>query len=355
MADTIERTVFSEGEILRAQDLNAAFEQGRGRDARHARQEHRWGIVQGLELRGAAGPMGFDVTLTAGVARDSRGREILVPRDERLTPDAFNVTGDKEAWFPVFLVGLDEAASTPGMGGACGGGARQGMRETYELQIGRAQEVDTWESDQTEPEVDEGPDAPQGQEQPRVLVGFVQWDTDQGNFKAVSAKTPSGARARRAGLRGNAIESADARVLMLLGDSEDEALSIQQGKKEPLLKLESSGDLWIKGALKSVVKQGVQVSSGIATDGTRLPLPVGMSESDAAALNVNVFVQALASSVPQLVVECGVDAQRRVRCLVRPFTGALDQSTNKYGPGGLDVPRPWSVSYLVVVSPKGGS
>jgi hypothetical protein len=348
MADVIERPLFTEGDILRSEDLNAAADQSRARDARHARQAHRWGIVVGLDLVGSSGPGGFEITLTPGVARDIRGREIVVPNGSVLSPDAFNVSGGEEDWFPVFLVGVDEVVTAGSAFGACGGVRGRRALERYEIEYGRPQEAIDWDQ-QNAPDVDEGPDASPGQSAPRVLLGFVQSKND--NFSAVKDASPTNIRRRYAGVRGGAFESPNGTVVALVGDTEKEAISVRaDGGSNPILTLDRKGNLSIQGTLQSALKGDVKVSSGVASDGVKLPLPAGVKESDVGTkLSLHVFVRPFVDMM-LVPVECTVDDQRRVRCRVRELK---DQGLGN--PPTLDSAQAWPVDYLLFVGPKGTS
>ncbi len=349
MSELIERPLFAEGEILRAEDLNASGDQARGRDARHARLAHRWGIVTGLALEGSAGAGGFEIRLSPGVARDVRGREIVVPKEEVLSPDAFNVAGGEEDWFPVFLVGVDEVVTGGSAFGACGGATGRRAREAYEIEYGRPQEAIDWE-EQDEPEVDEGPDLPSGENAPRVLLGFVQWKND--GFAAVKDASPTNIRRRYAGVHGGSIESPDGSVLALIADTTKEALSFRvDGGTSPILALDRQGNLTIQGTLESALKGEVKISSGVASDGVKLPLPRGVKESDVGSkLALHVFLRPAVAGALLVAEECAADDQRRVRCRVRRLTvdGAGDVTADATAVA-------WPVDYLLIVGPKGTS
>src|SRR5687768_17330815 len=122
MSDQIARPVFFEGQILGAIDLQDTVEYSRGREARHERYLHTWGIASGLEL--SAKPKQIEVNnatidyqeiwLSPGLAIDGRGREILVPESRRLSEDDFDQLNvaitDPTALYPVLLIGRDKTA-----------------------------------------------------------------------------------------------------------------------------------------------------------------------------------------------------------------------------------------------------
>lgn len=349
MAEVIERPLFAEGEILRAEDLNATIDQSRARDARHSRQAHRWGIVIGLELVGNSSSGGFEINLRGGVARDIRGREIVVPADEVLSPDDFHVTGGEKDWFPVFLLGVDEIASGTSLG-VCGDIAGRRTRERYEVQFGRPQEAIDWE-EQDEPEVDEGPDLPTGGTAARVLLGFVQWDSNKNNFTAVEAFSPAGIKRRYAGVRGGAFESPDGKILALVAGAEKDAIAVHvDGGSNPVFRLDRQGNLSIQGTLESALKGDVKVSSGVASDGVKLPLPSGVKEEDVGKkLALHIFLRPLIE-MALIPVECSVDDQRRLRCQVREVFDTVAPPNLQW-----KTARTWPAEYLVVVGPKGAT
>jgi hypothetical protein len=351
MADPIARPVFSDGEILRADDLNTTIDLARARDARHARQAHRWGIVSGLELSGADQSGGFEVTMAAGVARDVRGREIVVAGAHVLSPDSFNVTGAEDDWFPVFLVGVDQPAIGGKRLGACAGAGGRRTLEDFEIEFGRPQEALDWEA-QDAPDVDEGPDTPAGQFAARVLLGFVQWKN--GNFAAVNDASPAGVRRRLAGVRGGSMESIDGTVLARVGDSAQEALAFSIEGGPPILQLDRKGNLFIQGSLQAALSGDVKVSSGVATNGSKLPLPEGVAEADVGnKVTAHAFLRPRVDGL-FLTIECGVDDARRVRCRVTPIVA---NTTAVPGVKLAEIKDEVlaEVDYLLVVAAKGKS
>src|SRR6266404_3997208 len=95
MSDLIARPTFYEGEVLPAADLTAAVEYPRDQMARHNRYLHTWGIASGLKLTAgkatttSGGETYKPITLSAGVAIDGTGREIVVPDDVDLSSQDF--------------------------------------------------------------------------------------------------------------------------------------------------------------------------------------------------------------------------------------------------------------------------
>jgi hypothetical protein len=349
MGDPIERPFFADGETLEADDLNATVDVARARDARHARQAHRWGIISGLSFSGADTPAGFEVTLGTGTARDIRGRELVVSEPRVLSPDAFNVGGGGDTdWYPVFIIGVESDSTGSQALGRCSANPGVRRREDVEIEFGRPQEAINWE-DQPVAEVEVGPDTPSGQSAARVLVGFVQWNTNQGTFTAAKEFSPT-VRRRGAGARGGAFESIDGSVLGRFGDAENEAFALVVDGKPPLLSVDRKGNLTIQGTLSSALKSDVKVSSGIATDGTKLPLPDGVAEADVGTrVTVHVFLRPLVTEVPSLPTECRVDEFRRVRCV------AWSLKAPTAGTATWDAPAEARVEYLLIAAPKGPS
>lgn len=373
MADQLERPVFAEGEILRAQDLNNAIEQARLRAARHARQQHRWGIVRGLELKWSKDAK--ELTLSPGVAIDVRGRELVVPNTERISPDVFTVSGTEEDWFPLFLLAVDEQFAGDAILGGCGGASGPRVRESFELQFQRPGEAEHWDTYEEQPSVTDGPDYVSGQSRrPRVLVGFVKWDSLEKQFTEATGDLDYKRARRLAGPLGHAWETPDAKVQVRLGASpysDKDVLALLVGEdaksQKVLARFDNKGNLRITGDLilertgqaqtptdstptpTPTSTEDVKLISGTASDGVQLPLPPGVDEAHVTEEKValHVFTRPVASSTPVLVTECGVDAERRVRCLARVLSGTED-STGQLTGLKLGPPQSWSVEYLVL-------
>jgi hypothetical protein len=355
MPDAIARPLFTEGEILSAQELNDAQDGSRARDARHARQAHRWGIVAGLALTGKSGAAGYDVTVPAGVARDVRGREIVVPTDTLLSPDDFQgVSGPKDAWFPVFLIGISQTVAGAATTGACGGSGGQRVEERFQIQFGRPDQADGWEdAEQAKvPAVDEGPDSPSAQDIPQVLLGFVQWDPGPpGRFTKAALANSTGVTPRYAGVRGGAWESVDSSVRLDVGADDQQALAVRvkSAGDQPILTLSRQGNLTIQGTINTALPLQVRLASGVATDGVKLPLPAGVAESDVGVTVTLHVVVAPRATDPLVALECGVDDQRRVRCRAATLTLAgAGNAVNQLAAAAY-----WPVDFLVLAGPKG--
>src|SRR5215470_17719934 len=117
------RPTFHEGQVLAAADLAATVAYARGAAARHTRYLHDWGIAEGLGLvtenrtDPATNARYVEVSVSAGMAIDGTGREIVVPEPVVLAEADFEeVNGADEPTdepYPVFLTAADR---TPGTG-----------------------------------------------------------------------------------------------------------------------------------------------------------------------------------------------------------------------------------------------
>jgi hypothetical protein len=366
MSDQIERPIFYEGQILGAEHLERTVDHARGQQARHERHLHLWGIANGLALTGkgkqtAQGVNYQEVTLSAGMAIDGTGREIVVPEAERLSEDLFdqlnvaiNVT---EAWYPVFLIGRDEPAPQPPIAiGTCDSSQPTRVVEGYEVTFGRpGDELDL--DTQDVPEVADGP----GNGTWRVLLGFVQWDATIKHFKAV-ANESSGIGRRYAGVQADEVAARGGRLTLrsrsrlevgkpaVVMDETDGGLLqfgllTTPGVVTPVFSVNSKGDVTAEGTIAGAVTPGsVQVQSGIAMDGVLLPLPPGIKPEDIevgkVTLHSHVTPQITQAQAPDpsstwgvITLECRVGSDRRIHCQVRWFkiggtsTDILDQAT----------------------------
>jgi hypothetical protein len=84
MADTVKRMNYYDHQFLRAPDFSDEQQYHLDMRRMHNRALHTWGIVQGLQVTAAGGGTGTAVTVNAGVAIDSAGREIVLPNDTNL-------------------------------------------------------------------------------------------------------------------------------------------------------------------------------------------------------------------------------------------------------------------------------
>src|SRR5262249_13775504 len=177
--------------------------------ARHNRYLHLWGIATGLDLEGkdketASRTKYQAITVSAGIAIDGTGREIVVPESEPLSEDLFDqlniAIADPDAWYPVFLVGRDEPApQQPFALGSCDTSQPKRKLEGFEVTFGRpGDELDL--DAQDAPDISDGP----GSATWRVLLGFVQWIAAIKRFKAVGNES-GGIGRRYAGVQADVV------------------------------------------------------------------------------------------------------------------------------------------------------
>lgn len=358
MSDTILRPTFYEGEILPSQHLVGTVDAARGQLARHERYVHRWGIVTGLQLKGAKTPdkKGVDymaVSLTEGMAADGSGREIIVVGDVPLNPADFDhqINGKKDLWYPVFLSGRDEnAVSSSLLAGACTSSLPTQVKETYDITYGSPGAEQSLD-EQPAPGISDGPADGVTTSAWLVLLGYVQWDPDRKVFSDVHDTNADGTVGRHyigvnaanvvAGggtlqLATHPTGSPDAKTIMALEIHETNVGELVFGKQNSdgsvssVFTVDSKGDLTITGKFTSAVKPGsIQVQSGIASDGIILPLPPGVTSADKSDLHIEASLRLNLDDYPPppsaapgetwiiVPLECFVDDFRQVHCRIR--------------------------------------
>lgn len=84
MANTVKRLNYYDHQFLRVPDFTDEQDYHLSMRRLHNSALHTWGIVQGLQVTLAGGGTGTAVTVNAGVAIDSTGREIVLPADTNL-------------------------------------------------------------------------------------------------------------------------------------------------------------------------------------------------------------------------------------------------------------------------------
>jgi len=377
VSDLIERPIFYEGQILGAADLQAAVDHAAGQMARHERYLHLWGIASGLTLdkqdRSTAGPPPMpyvEVTITAGLAIDGTGREVVVPQDTPLSEAEFDqenvaVGAGKDDWFPVFLVGRDELGSVPSFGSlACTTSAPARTVENFTIQFGRPGQAAQLD-DQTKKAPSDG--AASGEW--RVLIGFVQWNSDIGKFKAIANKD-RGIGPRYAGVCADEVaarsgtlvlrsvprtEAGKTAVVMDDSNGGEFRFGLQNaaGVVTPVFTVNAKGDVKAEGKIQGAVTPGsVQVQSGTAMNGVIVPLPPGITEEMVAPDKGTVHIQltprmdltplkpTTAGNWIGIPFECRVDADRRLHCVIRWLD--VSSATIKNLPGLCD--------YLLIVA-----
>ena len=313
------------------------------------------------------------MTIKSGVAIDGTGREVVVPADTSLSEAEFeegNVAVDagKEDWFPVFLIGGDESGDVPSFGSpACTTGAAARMIENFSIQFGRPGQAAQLDN-QTIKTPSDGP----GSREWRVLVGFVQWDTNIGKFKAIATKD-QGIGPRYAGVQADEVAARSGTLVLRSAPRTDAGktavvmddtnggefrfgLQNAAGVVTPVFTVNAKGDVKAEGKIQGAVAPGsVQVQSGTAMDGVVLPLPPGVTEDMVAPGKATVHVQLtprmdITSATPtgtgpwiSIPSECHVDADRRLHYTIRWIDMSL--------PGFLPVQYlPGLCDYLLVVA-----
>ncbi|NHZ89625.1 hypothetical protein F2P45_11460 [Massilia sp. CCM 8733] len=363
MTTPISRPVFAENQILSAADVNAIVSHARSARARHDRYLHSWGIAYGLELIGTArtdtlGPY-IEVTVSPGLATDGAGREIVVTEAVRVSEDEFdqrNITDSandpEQHFYPVFINGRDEQTSTTGHRNAmCLENPSARVSESFVISFGRlgtAAELDQQEVPD--------PDAPvgSGQQPWRLLLGYVSWNGTRFVEVRNTDISGSGITRRYVGARAGEVTGlGDSLVLRSAPRSESKKAGLvidntdggqlrfglhgSQGKVEPVFTVNAQGDVFAAGRIFGAIAGGVQVESGVISDGLEVPLPAGITQAqvDDGEASFQIQVQPRyqqPASLPPLAageywlmqpLDCRVDG-RRVVCLVRwvPTAGA---------------------------------
>lgn len=84
MANTVKRLNYYDHQFLRAPDFTDEQSYHLNMRRLHNSSLHTWGIVQGLGVTATSGGTGTAVTVSAGFALDSTGRELVLPADQNL-------------------------------------------------------------------------------------------------------------------------------------------------------------------------------------------------------------------------------------------------------------------------------
>lgn len=398
MSNSIERPLFFEGQILSADDLTTAVDFSRNQLAQHERYLHLWGIAGGLGLSGkekqtAQGQKFQEVTVAAGVAIDGRGREIVVPADEVLSPENFDelsiATADPDgtALYPVFLVGRDITASQTAMvARACDNSQPSRSVEGFDITFGSPGEEANLD-DQLTVALTDGPGDSSNDKDWRILLGYVGWGATLSdgtkkvkNFIKVVNTSKEGVGPRYAGVQADVVaaRSGSLSLRTSAGSQADKpAVLLEDTAKGGLLRfgsqnaagvltevfsIDSKGNVVAKGSLSGAVTPStIKVQSGVITDGAVLPLPPGISEqqvTDGVTLHIHLTPRPFAAAKPPVAgndwiavpLECALDAtSRRVLCRSRWFQ--LGTPTTFY-----DVPGTCDYTVLASVPPtKTGS
>jgi hypothetical protein len=229
--------------------------------------------------------------------------------------------------------------------------------------------------EEREPDAAAGPGDGDG----RVLIGYVQWDRKNNKFKAAGSDKGKRlprfagvradevvARSGKLALRSREGDQADklAVVIDATGDGELRfgAQDVAGEIRSPAFKVTAKGDLTVAGKITSALVAGVQIESGIATDGMLIPLPKGITEEQVANGQVTLHIhvtpryQGDAPLPPSgskreqwtlTPLECRVDEDRRVRCRFL-WTNADRDAVPTHLPGTCDY------TVLAFVAPNEG-
>jgi hypothetical protein len=359
------RPTFHEGQVLAAADLAATVEHARAAAVRHARHLHDWGIADGLELvtEDRTDPETnvrfVEVSVSAGLAVDGTGREIVVPEPVVLSEADFNdlngvdQLGAEPPLYPVFLTAVDRAQSATGPASCAGAGGQTRVEESYQILFGRLGD-ERLVADQQPPPVGVPPADPPVRW--LVLLGYVRW-TD-GHFTAVTDNARNvglrytgvradtvAARSGTLSLRSETTVAEGKPALVLSGEDPPSlvfGLYQGSGSVSPLMTVAANGNLTIAGSFSGRISTGsVLVTSGAATDGTLLPLPSGVAPEEVADGRVSLHVYVTPRLPPietgvAVPVEATVDGERRVRCRVRLFDPAASPVEVVEQPGVVD-------------------
>lgn len=345
MSERIARPSFYEGQVLRAADLDLGLEYARGTMARHERYLHTRGIATGLELTVDESTGLLQVRLSAGMAVDAAGRQIVVDREETLAPEVMEsqgvlrdadtdstLTQEQRPWHPVFLTGADESSSLPAFARGCGSGTQPSrLDEAYRIDFGLPGETD---DEPASVAVSDGPDATPS---PRVLIGFVQWDGTS-NFGDAKAAPKKGLAAPYAGVRADEVVARSGTLVLradqgrtrdkkpaLVFDGEDGGemrfgLQDARGDVTTVFSVNAAGDVFVGGVIKSPFANDLWVESGTISDGMTIPLPAGVTQEKVDAgeivLHVVVTPRRVAELLPPGATTVGPHLKEPFECRV---------------------------------------
>jgi hypothetical protein len=370
----VVRPTFYETQVLGAADLEAQLQYARTALARHERHQHSYGVVFGLAVSLADEAL----AVAPGMLVDGTGRQVVLPQGASLTAAEFQNSGvvsqnDREdTWYPVFVSGVDAPQRpSPFRREQCNALSTSRVDESWEVTFGRPG------SEAVEPPapgVDSAPSGAAGVDNWPVVVGFLQWDRVAGKFKDARSAPDAAHRPRYSGVfadsviaRGGSlamrthVDVQAGKPAMLL---QDDPWQFQvgklkpNGKIEPLLTLNDSGDLTVAGKLKGTLAAGsVVAESGLVSDGVTIPLPAGVTQDMVDGGDAQLCVM-LSPRIDQrdaptntdlwagFVLECRVDEDRQAYCRVRWY-----RVSNTVLPGVIE-DRSASFAYLITASVK---
>ena len=299
MSTQVLRPIFNENQILSAADVNSIVNHGRDADARHYRYLHSWGIAEGLKLQeekreDPAGPY-VEVSVTPGVAIDGNGREIVVTEGIRLSEDTFDqlnvAQSNPELKYPVFLLGRDRPLQASAIApSVCHSGEPTRTEEGFEITFGRVGDAAELET-QTPIPVRQGISVASFSAW-KILLGYVKWD---GNHFNAIAEEDGGVGRRYVGVNAEDVSAQNDRLTLrsadrkisdkaaLVIDNENDGemrfgLQDNNGKVVPVFTVNAKGDVIAEGKIIGAIAGGVQVESGVITDGALVPLPAGITQ-----------------------------------------------------------------------------
>lgn len=343
------RPTFYETQVLAAADLEAQLQYARAALARHERHQHIHGVVKGLELS----LDGEKLVIAPGLLIDGTGRQVVVARAKEVTATEFQNFGivslnDREdTWYPVFIEGVDEPEPpSPFRREQCATLATSRVDESFSVSFGRpgSEAIEP----QDPPTVDSAPSGAAGTDNWPVLVGFVKWDPNASpmpQFKDAHIAPDASHQRRYTGLYADSVVARGGSLAMRTRTDiepgkpamllQDDPWSFQigklkpNGKVQPLLALDDSGNLTVTGKLKGTLAGGsVVAESGLVSDGVTIPLPAGITQEMVDAGDAQVCVM-LSPRIDQAdapdathfwagnVLECYADDKRQAHCRVR--------------------------------------
>jgi hypothetical protein len=372
--NTIVRPTFYETQILGAADLEAQLQYARAALARHERHQHSYGVVYGLEVSIANEAL----VVAAGMLVDGTGRQVVLPQGAIRTAEEFQNFGvvsqsDREdTWYPVFVSGVDTPQRpSPFRREQCNALSTSRVDESWEVTFGRPGNEAV---ERPVPTVDSEPSGAAGVQAWPVVVGFVQWSRTDLKFKDAKSAPDAQRRPRYAGvyadnvvarggslsMRTRVVIEAGKPAMLLLEDPWQFQIGRLKpnGKLDPLLTLNDSGDLEVTGKLKGTLAGGsVVAESGVVSDGVTIPLPAGVTQKQVDDKEAQICVM-LSPHIDQddapdtantwagFVLECRVDEDRQAHCRVRWL-----RLSSPNGAGSV-VDRTASFSYLITASVK---
>jgi hypothetical protein len=303
MSTQVVRPIFNENQVLSAADVNGIVNHARGALARHNRFLHSWGIAYGLQLtaeeREDTSGKFVEVMVQPGIAIDGQGRELVVTEAFRLSEDVFDQLNVAESTtdpnnppkYPVFILGRDQRQQASAMrSSACFRNEPTRTAEGFEIRFGRVGDATTLDEQQLPELGDELTSAAQGGW--KILLGFVEWNGT--HFTAVSAEA-DGIAPRYAGVYAEDVASQSGRLTLrsrdrrqsdkaaLVIDNENDGemrfgLQDSNGKVVPVFTVNAKGDVKAEGKILGAIAGGVQIESGVISDGALVPLPAGITQ-----------------------------------------------------------------------------